>query len=138
VTGEIHLHGLGIVGDEFQADIAVLGCPSRRDAADEQRIPRRKAMHPSERLLPLAPQVRRVSVAAEQSVVLGERGFDLFVRGQCGRVGQHQLPKRLALGEGPVGEAVLDDEPGRDLGDTQAIPLPAEAVPATVMARAHC
>ena len=54
LSGEIHFHRLGIVGDELEADLAVLGGPSRRDAADQHRVPRREATHPRERLVAAA------------------------------------------------------------------------------------
>ena len=52
---------------------------------DEQRRELRERAHPRERLLALAAQHDRVLVAAEQRVMLDERGLDLVVARQRGR-----------------------------------------------------
>ena len=106
---------------ELDADVAVLGRPSGRDAADEHRRELRQPAQPCQRLLALPPQRDRVLVAAEQRVMVDERRLDLVVAGQRRAVGQQQLPQRLALGERPVRDAVLGDEPRRDVGDARAV-----------------
>ena len=69
------------------------------------------------------------AVAAEQRVVVDERGLDLVVARQRRALGQHQLPRGLALGERPVGDAVLGDEPRRGLRDAGAVlRVPSEGI----------
>ena len=50
-SGQRHLDPLGIVGGEFDADVAVCARPAGRHAADQQRRPGRHSLHPLQRPL---------------------------------------------------------------------------------------
>jgi len=123
--------GLRVVGDKLEPHVAVLGRPAGGHAPDQERRERFEPAHPFERLRPLPPQAPPVRLAAEQRVMVGERLLDGVVRGQGRRVGEQQRPRRLALGERPVGDAVLGDEPRRRLRDLHAAALRAQVVAAT-------
>jgi len=99
----------------------VLGRPALGDAADQQRPESGEAPHPRQRLLALRAQRRLVLVAAEQDVVVAQRVLDLVVAGQRAALGQPELSCRLALGERPVGDAVLGDELRGELRDRLAL-----------------
>ena len=92
VIDEHQLDFLGVVGDQLDADVAVLRRPSGGDAADKHRREFRQFAQPCQRLLALAPQRDHVLVAAEQRVMGDKRSLDLVVTGKRRAVGQHQLP----------------------------------------------
>ena len=60
-------------------------------------------------------------VAAEQGVMIGERGRHFVVAGKRLAFRQHELARRLALGERPIADAMLDDQARGDLRDAQAV-----------------
>ena len=72
---------LGILGLEFETDVAVGSRPAGSGASDKYRAPSREALHPLQSDLPLLPQQRRLGVGAEQTVVITQRLFDLLVAG---------------------------------------------------------
>ena len=63
----------------------------------------------------------RVRVAANSAWCSASAASISSSPGSGFALGQHELPRRLALGERPVGDAVLGDEPRRDLRDAHAI-----------------
>jgi hypothetical protein len=60
-------------------------------------------------------------LAAEDRVVVEQRRLDLVVAWQCRALGEAKLPGRLALGKRSVADAVLGDQPSRDLGDARPL-----------------
>ena len=75
--------GLRIVGAKLDANIAVLGGPAGCNAANQHGSKCFEPAHPRKRFLALTVQRFVVCGAAEERVMLGKRGLDLAVRGQC-------------------------------------------------------
>jgi len=123
------LDRLGVGGDELQLDVAVCGGPAFGHATGQRGLELCQPLHPAQRLFALRAELRDVDIAAEQHVIVDQRGFDLVVPRQRRAFREHQLPGRLALGERPVRDAMLGDEPGGRLRDAGAVlRLPAERV----------
>ena len=108
--------------DELEPDVAVLGRPARRDAADEPRR-RTAARLRIQRAPPRAARAasRACSSPPNSAWYSASAASISSSPGSASRSGSTSCARRLALGERPVGDAVLGDQPRRGLRDARAL-----------------
>ena len=112
----------GVVGDELDAGCRCARSPSRRRRRRRAAATTRRGAA-STRAPPRAARAGSSACASPPNSAwcsTSAASISSFDR-QRRAIGQHQLPRRLALGERPVGDAVLGDQPRRGLRDARAV-----------------
>ena len=116
---------LGWLGEEMQADLAVLVGGPGEHRADEARLEALQEAHRPHRGAAQLREVARLGVGAEQTLIRRQSGLDLLVAGQLAHVAQAQALHCLALGELEIADSRLAHEAGGFLGDALArVPEP--------------
>ena len=106
-----HCDGLGRLGEQVQVDLRVGRRRATRDRADQTRFEVSEQPHRLQRRAAQPRKRRTVRARAEQAMVLRERGLDLRIARQHGRIGGTEAFRRLALREQVVIDPLLGHDP---------------------------